>query len=56
MQLLHQLHEQGTTIVMVTHDSKIAAHTQRTIHLEDGLVSAILHNGNGHMEAIHETN
>jgi putative ABC transport system ATP-binding protein len=56
MQLLHLLHEQGTTIVMVTHDSKIAAHTQRTIHLEDGLVSAILHNGNGHMEDIHETN
>lgn len=56
MALLHQLHEQGTTIVMVTHDSKIAAHTQRTIHLEDGLISSILHNGNGHMEAILETN
>ncbi len=56
MALLHQLHEQGTTIVMVTHDSKIAAHTQRTIHLEDGLISAILHNGDGHMEAILETN
>src|SRR6266487_1944001 len=45
MNLLHQLHERGTTIVMVTHDSKIAEHTQRTIHLIDGLVDNIVHNG-----------
>jgi len=45
MNLLHKLHEQGTTIVMVTHDSKIAEHTQRTIHLVDGLVDNVIHNG-----------
>jgi len=45
MNLLHKLHEQGTTIVIVTHDSKIAEHTQRTIHLMDGLVNNIIHNG-----------
>lgn len=45
MNLLHKLHEQGTTIVMVTHDSSIAAHTQRTIHLIDGMVDNIIHNG-----------
>ncbi|MEW6402484.1 MAG: ABC transporter ATP-binding protein [Chloroflexota bacterium] len=45
MALLHQLHSQGTTIVMVTHDPKIAAHTQRTINLIDGLVDNITHNG-----------
>jgi putative ABC transport system ATP-binding protein len=45
MNLLHKLHEQGTTIVMVTHDSNIAAHTQRTINLIDGLVDNIVHNG-----------
>ncbi len=45
MNLLHKLHEQGTTIVMVTHDPKIAEHTQRTIHLIDGLVDDIIHNG-----------
>ncbi len=45
MNLLHQLHERGTTIVMVTHDSKIGEHTQRTIHLIDGLVDDIVHNG-----------
>ena len=45
MNLLHRLHEQGTTIVIVTHDPAIAAHTQRTIHLMDGLVDDIVHNG-----------
>jgi len=47
MNLLHTLHAQGTTIVMVTHDPKIAAHTQRTINLIDGLVDNIIHNGVG---------
>ena len=45
MALLHYLHSQGTTIVTVTHDPKIAAHTQRTIHLMDGLVDNVVHNG-----------
>ncbi len=45
MNLLHTLHAQGTTIVMVTHDPKIASHTQRTINLLDGLVDTITRNG-----------
>jgi len=45
MNLLHKLHAQGTTIVMVTHDANIAGHTQRTINLTDGLVDTITHNG-----------
>ncbi|MBI5963045.1 MAG: ATP-binding cassette domain-containing protein, partial [Chloroflexi bacterium] len=48
MGLLHKLHGQGTTIIMVTHDSKIAAHTQRTINLIDGLVDTVVHNGASH--------
>ncbi|MFZ5818342.1 MAG: ABC transporter ATP-binding protein [Chloroflexota bacterium] len=62
MGLLHTLHQRGTTIVMVTHDPKIAAHTQRTITLVDGVVDNIIHNGhvsqNGilaYKEARHET-
>ncbi|HLO30723.1 MAG TPA: ABC transporter ATP-binding protein [Anaerolineales bacterium] len=45
MNILHKLHERGATIVIVTHDANIAAHTQRTIHLIDGLVDNIIHNG-----------
>jgi len=45
MNLLHKLHGQGTSIVMVTHDPNIAKHTQRTINLIDGLVDNIIHNG-----------
>jgi putative ABC transport system ATP-binding protein len=51
MNLLHKLHAQGTTIVMVTHDPTIAAHTQRTIHLMDGLVDAVVHNGKNHAQS-----
>lgn len=46
MLLLHNLHADGATIVMVTHDPEIAAHTQRTIHLRDGLVEQVVKNGN----------
>ena len=51
MALLHTLHEHGATIVMVTHDPAIAAHTQRTIHLRDGLVEQIVKNGKKKAEA-----
>jgi putative ABC transport system ATP-binding protein len=45
MQLLHDLHEQGRTIVMVTHDPEIAGHTQRSIHLLDGHIDEVTENG-----------
>ena len=35
----------GTTLVFVTHDPKIAAHTQRIIHLLDGLIEEVTDNG-----------
>jgi putative ABC transport system ATP-binding protein len=52
MNLLHTLHARGTTIVMVTHDPKIAAHTQRTISLMDGVVDFVTHNGKAHHETV----
>jgi putative ABC transport system ATP-binding protein len=35
----------GTTLVFVTHDAKIAAHTQRVVHLLDGLIEEVTING-----------
>ncbi|MCH7586633.1 MAG: ABC transporter ATP-binding protein [Chloroflexi bacterium] len=45
MDLLHVLHDQGRTIVMVTHDPEIARHTERAIHLQDGRVETVIENG-----------
>ncbi len=36
--LIDQLHKQGQTIIMVTHEPDIAGHCERVIHLEDGKV------------------
>jgi putative ABC transport system ATP-binding protein len=38
MELLRDLHRQGATICMVTHDPRYAEHADRTIHLFDGQV------------------
>src|SRR5204863_2624979 len=38
MLLLAELHKQGATIVMVTHDARFARHAERTIHIFDGRV------------------
>ena len=38
MALFHELHEAGNTIVLITHDAKIAAQTPRAIHIHDGRV------------------
>jgi putative ABC transport system ATP-binding protein len=44
MKLLHQLHDQDATIVMVTHEMSIAEHAERVIYLRDGqIVSDQLH-------------
>ncbi|MBD5468584.1 MAG: ABC transporter ATP-binding protein [Lachnospiraceae bacterium] len=42
MDLLHRLHEDGLTIVMVTHDLVLAQQADRIIHMEDGRPKQIL--------------
>jgi len=38
--LIDQLHQQGQTIIMVTHEPEIAEHCDRVIHLEDGKIDS----------------
>jgi len=44
IKLFDQLHRDGHTILIITHDQTIADYTERTIKLKDGMV----YNGNGH--------
>ncbi|MBB3345527.1 ABC transporter ATP-binding protein [Luteimonas sp. S4-F44] len=39
LELLEEIHAQGTTIVMVTHDPELAARAQRNVHIVDGLAT-----------------
>lgn len=38
MNLFEELHEQGNTIVIVTHEESIAEYTQRIVRLRDGVI------------------
>ena len=40
MMLFEELHSQGNTIILVTHEPDIAEHAHRTIRLRDGLVES----------------
>jgi putative ABC transport system ATP-binding protein len=40
MQLLENLYQRGNTIILVTHESDIARHARRAIHLRDGLIES----------------
>ena len=41
LQLLAKLNEQGKTIIMVTHESHVAAYANRQLHMLDGVVERI---------------
>jgi len=40
MNLFQKLHEQGNTIILVTHEHDVAEHAYRTIHIRDGKVAS----------------
>ena len=40
MQLFHNLHQQGQTIILITHENEIALEAQRVIYIKDGLIES----------------
>ncbi len=38
MKIFYKLHQQGHTVIMVTHEAEVARHARRIIHLRDGLI------------------
>lgn len=39
MELFRQLHENGATIIMITHDAQVARQAQRIMTIRDGVLS-----------------
>ena len=49
MQLLKRLHEQGMTIVVVTHESGVAYQAEKIVHIKDGLIERVeVNDGTAH--------
>lgn len=49
MAIFQKLNREGRTIVMITHESDIAEHAKRIIHIRDG---KIVQDGNGHKQRV----
>lgn len=41
MDIFHELHQQGNTIVLITHDDTVADQATRKIHIKDGRVTEV---------------
>src|SRR6187397_2529488 len=52
MELLEEINEQGTTILMVTHDPELAARAQLNVHIIDGQVSDLLRETTASLAAV----
>jgi putative ABC transport system ATP-binding protein len=42
MRLFEELHQEGMTVVLVTHDASVEAHAQRTVTFRDGVIVSSL--------------
>ena len=41
MDIFHELHKQGNTIVLITHDNDVAKQAERAIHILDGQITEV---------------
>jgi len=39
--IFHDLHRQGNTIVLITHDNNIAKEAERSVHILDGQITEV---------------
>jgi putative ABC transport system ATP-binding protein len=46
MKILEDIHKQGNTVILVTHEPDIAEHAHRIIRLRDGEVESDIKNDN----------
>ena len=46
MGLFEEIHKQGNTIILVTHEEDIAQHAHRIVRLKDGLIESDKQNEN----------
>jgi putative ABC transport system ATP-binding protein len=60
MSLFDELHQQGLTIIMVTHEPHVAAHARRVVTLSDGHIVSDKQNGHKLVKPVygvdHESN
>lgn len=56
MDIFNQINENGTTVVIVTHDPNVAARASRIVYLVDGQIHAELNLGNYHSAEVQRVN
>jgi putative ABC transport system ATP-binding protein len=44
MEWLEEIHKEGATVVLITHDTSLVNQGERTIFLKDGIIEKIIHN------------
>lgn len=52
MQMLHELHKEGNTIVIITHDLNIAKQAQRIVTISDGKITGDVENKNDRTDTL----